>query len=425
MSAKARSPFPNDETVDRVLGSVAYGKKYGVIRDFMSRSRKSASDPSKLLELQVDMAQELISAREAQKHYEKKATESTDPRYRTAIAATKRVGHLVRIVADGIAWRALGYDRARLYVLASKPQTGALQSIDSEVEVASRHVRKGEIAIVNDLTNWLRYADVTVIEDAGPRMIEVKSGRSRAKGGRASKQWQKLGQVTDYLRGGIRETDDGTERIYNIQAAPASKAASLVDLFKRARANGHARGRLTESIAVDVFCMEAVRARPELFQQARNPFSQAGSLVAHSHEFFYTFTPHIAPYSVFPLPNDDCADLMTGAIWVVTYFSLHRFVRCLRRRGLNLRLPSRVEMKAFSRLPLSERSRRQSEMSMTLFKDTHMEGCSVSMADLSRFLYEFLDEESYADALLEVFDRVADRPERWLVAFEDEASLWD
>jgi hypothetical protein len=63
-------------------------------------------------------------------------------------------------------------------------------------------------------------------------------------------------------------------------------------------------------------------------------------------------------------------------------------------------------------------------MAMTVFHKSGGPGFSISIADLCRILYEFLDEESYADGLVEIFDQLVSREERWLVAFENEQLLW-
>lgn len=417
---ETRSPFPDRGTVGAILASPTYWKKSAVVRDFMGRSREVRNSPKELLDLQADMAQELLDLRQAQRYYEQQRVARSEPRYRVAVAATKRIHHLIRLVADGIAWRTLGYDRARLYVLASKPQTGDLQSIQAEYDVASRHAGNGEIVLLNDLTNWLRYADITRMTSEGPKLMEVKSGRSRS-----SRQWQKLGQVADFLIRGVREVEGGSERIYDIAVAPVSHAPALAEVMNRAGTHGMARARLSDCIAVDVFSMEAVRADPELLRKRNNPFSPSSSFAADSLEFFHTFTPNIAPYSIFPLSDDQCSDLLTGATWVVTYFSLHRLTSCLKRRGLTAEFPARAAIKEVAGLPLAERKKRRDAMAVKVFKNRRAPGCSVSLADLGRHLYEFLDEGSYAEALYEVFDWVAPRGERWIAAFEDESVLWD
>jgi len=71
----------------------------------------------------------------------------------------------IRVIGDGIAWRALDYDRASLRLLAehapvAAPQldTGLANEVGALMELAKRY----EIVVLNAITNFLRVGDITL-----------------------------------------------------------------------------------------------------------------------------------------------------------------------------------------------------------------------------------------------------------------------
>jgi hypothetical protein len=163
-----------------------------------------------------------------------------------------------------------------------------------------------------------------------------------------------------------------------------------------------------------------------MLSELHNPFSRSkASLICHSHEFFFHFTPNIAPYSVFPFRDDDCTDVMTGAVLIVTYFSDARLRRCLRRRALLVRFPSDREVRIFAELSPGEKRCRGFEMGVAVAKGRGEPVWIVSLAQLARLYYEFLDEECFADAVTESLETWHGDQAVWFSAFEDEAALWD
>jgi hypothetical protein len=96
----------------------------------------------------------------------------------------KAVHHLIRAVGDGIAWRALRYDRRAFTVLGEGERVGRVASgIGRDAELtalASLWEEETRFAIHNDMTNCLRHGDLTAIREIGGdvevTIYEVKAG---------------------------------------------------------------------------------------------------------------------------------------------------------------------------------------------------------------------------------------------------------
>ncbi|MBA3734969.1 MAG: hypothetical protein H0W90_07210 [Actinobacteria bacterium] len=78
-------------------------------------------------------------------------------------ATLKAVHHLIRAVGDGVAWRALSYDRRAFNVLGDGERVGHLAyGIGRDAELtalAALWENERAFAIHNDMTNGLRHGD--------------------------------------------------------------------------------------------------------------------------------------------------------------------------------------------------------------------------------------------------------------------------
>lgn len=293
----------------------------------MERSREYRADAERLLDLQGEMVDTLLDIEESQRNIQSDlaaATSAKESEREEAIATIglcKQVHLIIKWIADGMAWRAFGYDRAVIHQLALKPHSGHLElkTVTQELAVAASHAdQTGNLVILNDLTNFLRYGDFTSI---GPEKIgihEVKAGRGSARSGQASRQRRKALSTIEFLKTGRREGPGVPERLLRFRTEPTSHLHEVHDVISKARAAGSAYRRLSDCLAVQVFevhqMSEAlVATQPGARKLVRNPFTQSrDSVTRHSFEVIQAFTPNLAPYSVFPFSADDCADVMLG-----------------------------------------------------------------------------------------------------------------
>lgn len=426
----------------KILGDPQYLEHLPRLQSFMARSRQLRHQPRELLDLQVEMAGALLGWQESQTRLEREAADYSgqDPEFleehEIAAGVAKRLAYIVRQIADGIAWRALNYHRAALYQLASKPQTGhlSLESTAHELRFAAAHVEtSGNPVIINDLTNFLRFGDYTSIGPDGVTVAEVKGGEASAKSRRARRQRRALDSVLDFLNAGIRETREGSHRIHLFRVPPKTHLPTVRQLIREAKHKGDAHARLSDSLAVDVLYSTLLaeitedEATPRLF---RNPFAQSSDASSsHSLELFDRFSRNLAPYSIYPFADEDCTDIMTGALWLITHFNHGNLVRCLRRRGLVVALPTPQQLDAFSSMSHGERTRHEDDVAIWVYRANDPRRVHIYPALLGRVIWEFLDEESFADATEEILDQdpaeVAVLPAYAVAAFEKENELWD
>jgi len=405
----------------------------------MARSRRIRSNAVEVFYLQVEMFRELLAMETEETDLKKRAGEqprhaSIVGRYEIAAAVCRQLALGVRQIADGIAWRSLGYDRAVVHELSFgelslRPHAAHLQpdTVQHEVAAAAAHVEgTGEIVILNNLTNSLRYGDFTSIGRDGDFAIhEVKAGKGSRKSGRATRQKRAAREVRDFIAKGERETRIGIQRILRLKTKPKNYLPALGDLISLARSKGSAHERLSDSLAVEVFDVEQMAQARDGSSGIRfnNPFRQSKDAAAfHSLDHFDKFSPNVAPYSVFPLADGDCVGLMSGELWLWIYINRGNLVRALKRRGLAVRVPSDDELKAEPKLMPGELVRH--ELDNPIVVTNHSQMLLLSFGTLGQIIHELLDEECFADTVQEQLEMKLP-PALTYCMFEDEASLWD
>lgn len=99
----------------------------------------------------------------------------------------QRLQFLFRTIGDALAFIYL--DTWDIKPMAFKESPGAISGKKGarlERKILRAIVRSGYVAILNDLTNCLRFGDITVVRDGFPQILEVKS--SKAKDARSNRQ---------------------------------------------------------------------------------------------------------------------------------------------------------------------------------------------------------------------------------------------
>jgi hypothetical protein len=164
---------------------------------------------------------------------------------------------IYRMVGDAIAYIYL--DRYDIKPLSIKESPGFLtkkKGLRLELYFVRTALRRGRVAILNDLTNCLRYADITLPKKNGKAdFAEVKSGKLRFP--RDERQIEKLKEMADYL--GIDKpislygyTDQKFRRV-SLVRHPTEHVTEINSLLRRSRRSGVARKEVEAGLHYLVF----------------------------------------------------------------------------------------------------------------------------------------------------------------------------
>lgn len=197
-----------------------------ILEDFLAISRKRQANPTALARLQIHMLEELLLQEGAVKQYRQNLKElskdgseankdSTDEEYKfyqKEIFFHRMYSNAIRGIGDGLAWRALGYDRAVMRLLGERETKQHLSSEGTleEMREWSYHFETGSgIAILNALTNSLVFGDVTVARnDGSAEIVEVKANKTKSS--RKIRQKHAMSEVVTLLSTGEGKNEDAT-----------------------------------------------------------------------------------------------------------------------------------------------------------------------------------------------------------------------
>jgi hypothetical protein len=134
-----------------------------------------------------------------------------------------------------------------------------------ERRILEEAFKRGIIAIQNDLTNCLRYGDITMPHEGTVQVVEVKSGE--VDWPRNERQKQDLVKISDYLRNdkvqGLYGMDE-TIRRHSTETAEVNHTAIINQLITRSYSEGNVLAEVEEGllyhVAVDPSSDEISRA---------------------------------------------------------------------------------------------------------------------------------------------------------------------
>jgi hypothetical protein len=327
-----------------------------ILEDFLSISRKRQKNSTALARLQIHMLEELLVQEGAVKHYRQRLkdlqsvemegstdrededlengdetvaaeprpesieTESTgdvsgDRTEEIQFAKSERFfyriyGNAIRAIGDGIAWRALGYDRAVTRLLGERATKQHITSGGTveELRVWSNHFDSGaDIAILNALTNCLAIGDVTVVRsDGSVELVEVKS--SKTKSSRKIRQKHAMDEVVTLLDTGEGQNEERNIRIEVLPTRPETYLDRVDELLEFAGKRGCAARKISDYLYVEAFDVRQLRSvdkladlNEEIRTAVVSQWESRGDLVMPMSTLdAIAYTPNCAPFSIFP-----------------------------------------------------------------------------------------------------------------------------
>lgn len=328
-----------------------------VIEDYLDISRKRQHNPLSLSKLQLNLLLDIITDEYALKQYRRKlqelieASPSEDESEEEKKAIIENIEgeidfhetstKVYREIADGIAWRTLGFNRALLYYLVSRPSPGpiSLEGIESELLEWSRIYDSREgISILNDITSFLRVGDVTNLKNDGTlEFVEIKTKRPRG-GARFSRQKERLQQTVELFSCGKATFKEESLAIDEFDIKPDNYLNNVLNLINDAMRVGVAITSIGEHLLV--YCLDLRTGSMEKAKTILDPVIDRtmerwdGDIIIplrSLEKFKYGRT--YAPYSIFPFPNDICVSLMAGALLLTTFLNLSKVMEYFEGRG--------------------------------------------------------------------------------------------
>jgi hypothetical protein len=331
-----------------------------VFEDYLHISIRRQSNAFPLMQLQLHLLQDLVyvqkvlSELKGQKdklqahladHPEEKATiegQMTDRDREINVHEVMR--RCIRDIGDGIAWRLFGYDRAVLTELAHRPSGKSvnIEGLESElVEFLNVFQSREGVAILTDLTHFLKLGDLVIKKDGGTfEIVEVKKGHRTS--GRITRQRQEMRRVVEFLNLGEKEQEGIRFVIVDADIIPQTVHSSVRRLLARSEKNGSAFDKIGDYLilyAHDAHTLGKIGldGAKELFENAlsytEGLLDKGDMLLPFFPDDRYVNVQNSAPISIFPFPESARIKLMTGATYLSAFVNVSAVLRYFEQRG--------------------------------------------------------------------------------------------
>jgi hypothetical protein len=175
-------------------------------------------------------------------------------RWRERIDDYQKVLHALRDIGDGLAF--IYVNKWDIKPMAFKAAAGFISGKSGtalERQILEEAFKRGRIAIQNDLTNCLRYGDITIVHEGVFQVIEVKSGD--VEWPRNERQKKELVKISDYLQNdevqGLYGMDETIQR-HSPHTPEVNHAAIINQLITRSYSEGNVVAEVEEGLLYHV-----------------------------------------------------------------------------------------------------------------------------------------------------------------------------
>jgi hypothetical protein len=313
-----------------------------ILEDYLSISRRRKNNPTAMAQLQMHILHDAAVQEKAIKHYKAQVPAGTEGQnfIDEQVFMHRLIANAFRVIGDGIAWRAFGYDRSVPRVLSQNAVNQIIVSdgLIAEMDVWSAAYSDADaFPILNCITNCLAIGDITITyDDASVEIVEVKAGKTKSR--RKVRQKQRLKDAVELLNGyGTLE-----EKFVSINTAPITPQNNLGELEKlldQAEKQGWSAALIAPHCYIECLDMSRVRDMPNVllnFQKMRaeqtSHWDEALTLKMNSMDLL-EFTPNVAPFSIFPFSDKTCIELVIGKKSFTSYLNVGAVIQHFLRAG--------------------------------------------------------------------------------------------
>ncbi len=340
--------FLTSEEIIKIVDHSSFQSIYEFVVKTLKETRKPKITPLQLLKVQANIVKKIIPLEQDIELLKDKAdreSQNIEWLSREIYKAQRRV---LMQVMDGVAWRLLKTNRPLLRALAGHPQTGHLnlKGFFEEARYAELVVRNlKSIVILNDLTNFLRYGDITGFYKDKLIIKEIKL-KGKAKGN----QKKKLSVLIEELNSKTIRIADMNAQYVEIDGYPKNFLPQVEKLLIKAKQSENGIRSMRVAPYLWVICMyfdnvnSYFKKTDEMSIFPSNPFkpSDAFSAAIDNFMLFDSFSPNAAPYSIFPFEESLVADIMMGKVRLVSFISKSNLVKSLEGKGWHLQYSNEI-----------------------------------------------------------------------------------
>jgi len=404
----------------KILASPAYKERCALLFDLFQASREAGRDPNRILSIQIVLVELLLL-------FQTKQSEFKNENNEIGVAIAKHLILILKQIADSIVWRALGYDRVLIQLLAEHHSTGYLDdTVFSDFATAQQIVeQEGAIVIINDLTTILRHGDLTVIGKNQMSVLEIKYGKASANNCRAIRQRKNLNELINFLNKGVRIVENRRDFIFMVDVPPKTYESIAAEVINQARQHGYYHAMVSDCLAIEAIWLKNQKGE---YPQKR-PFNGVEHIMRSHNLDVFKPKSRIAPYGIYRFDNQSCFDLISGNILLATTLNFDNLQKRYKLFGLSLELPqpSQQEVKKYQSVPMAERKKLMNSCKFVVRDGKNW--ISKTPDFFYRIGLELLCEDSFIQADRQLMNYVInvdlpDKNARFYIGYKNEREIW-
>lgn len=430
LASQIRKKYLAPEEINEIISNSGFISIQPFLEEILKESRNREISAIDLLKLQYKIAQKMIFCEKqiaVFKNVSDRGKRNNEWESREIYKAHRK---MLKDVMDGIAFRLLNFERPVLRQLAGHNQTGHLtEGFVKELEKAEYIVNKtGFYVILNDLTNFLRYGDLTIISQEGIMIDEVKTN-SPIKGN----QKKALDEIIDKLNKKVIKIGEQTAKYIKIPGKPTSFHDQVEFIINKSKQNseGIYAKRVSPYLWISSIYIPQIvkyfKQTNKLPNYPVSPFPKEDiSSPINSLMFFDEFSPNIMPYSTFPFSEKTICEIMTGQIQLKMVINEKELIKTFRGKGWNVIRPSKKDIVAIYDSDNIEKIK--DAIIDPTFQYNFKKGkfsCKIPNEVLLRIQTEFRSAKSVIDELEGIMNATVDGiPRNVVTNFSKECLIW-
>lgn len=345
LASKIRKEHLIPEEINEIISSSGFTSIQSFLESVLKKSRNKKLTSLDLLKLQGKIAEKIIFCEKQIAIFKQTANrEKRNEEWRSR-EIYKSHRKILKEVMDGVAFRLLNFERPVLRQLAQHNQTGHLtEGFIEELRKAEYIVNKtGFYVILNDLTNFLRYGDLTIISPEGNIIDEVKTTGS-AKGN----QKKALDELLEMLNKKVFKAGNQTAEYVKITGKPANFLSQVEVIISKSRQS--MEGVYADKVSPYLWVSSIFIPKITDFYKTTGKFPKLPPMPffredtspsINSLMFFDEFSPNLLPFSVFPFPEKIISEIMIGQIQLKVVVNEKELLKSFKGKGWDLIMPSR------------------------------------------------------------------------------------
>lgn len=423
-----------------------------VIEDYIYISRKRKENKFSMFKLQLQLIMDIIDCVKlidqyntilSEKRKEKEAGNTSEEieeeidGLEREIRANDLVIAALRDVADGIVWRLFNYNRAILYLLADKQASGPLRPdsgfLHNLYELTDVFLNEDSIAVLNDITNFLRVGDVTTVNSDGSiELIEVK-GTRRKRGGRISRQKEKMEEIVNFVNTGVAEYDGKSFKIIDSNTRLRNHLGILRNVIPKTKSRGYNSELIGNYLIIECADFRKIQNADSLITYLESRHKGVKDQWEKNNDFLIDHwaiekvqgSKNLAPYSVFPFSEEICTDILCGRMMIHYIINYTEIYRIFEKHGWHVVDTLFQKIENLTKLKGVDAIRREdfvNEPFVTVKKGPLT--CAIPPGMLGRIAYELLSPKAIIDELEKT---LAEGPKDYdleLINFIHDKDIW-